>query len=393
MMAAGKLILLAALLGLAPGSDWLFSVSERGNQGESVTAVKIATLAFPFVGLLMKGGGDGSFWPHCTVTLIRPDAALTARHCVRDHHGADLLVYFPFEGLRQVEPDQVSVFCEDLRKNCRSWVDDLAMIRFAEPMTVIPAVGLANFDGIAEIDQARIIGFGVSDGKKSDNGIRRTGTVVPTNCNSCTASGESRLSTVEVNKAICFYSANITDPAFGSNRVRSLSGDSGGPMVVSNEDRYQLVGLAARLGRSCDGGNLYENRFVNVVDPAYREWMTNGTQGNSDTQSASVRHQVLLAVESARLDAQNTHDFHEIFIPAGTNWLIITMNHEVGRWDPEPGNLDLQLAPDASCSRFVGVEVCTVNNPEPGLITVGVARVHKHVAYQLAAVATFNIAE
>jgi hypothetical protein len=164
-------------------------------------------------------------------------------------------------------------------------------------------------------------------------------------------------------------------------------------MVFSSDGEYRLLGLATRIDMACGDGNFHENRFVNVLDAAYREWISNRGFERSANASAGGSHQVLLAVEGTRLDGQNTPIHHEILVPAEAHRLIVTMNHEVGGWDPEPGNLDLQLELDANCSRFVGAEVCTVNNPEPGLITVGVARVHKQVAYQLTAVATFNIAE
>ena len=70
--------------------------------------------------------------------------------------------------------------------------------------------------------------------------------------------------------------------------------------------------------------------------------------------------------------------------------LIVTMNHTVGGWNPEPSDLDILMDLETECTRYVGVEVCTVNKPVPGSHTVSVKRMHKSAAYQLAAIAIYT---
>lgn len=66
------------------------------------------------------------------------------------------------------------------------------------------------------------------------------------------------------------------------------------------------------------------------------------------------------------------------------------MNHEVGGWNPEPNDLDVLLDLKADCTRYVGVEVCTVDKPASGSHTVSVKRIHKQAAYQMTAIALYN---
>jgi hypothetical protein len=97
----------------------------------------------------------------------------------------------------------------------------------------------------------------------------------------------------------------------------------------------------------------------------------------------------LLEIELARLDHNDSQKDHKINIQPGTKKLIVTMNHAVGGWNPEPSDLDVLMDLETECTRYVGVEVCTVDKPVPGSHTVSVKRIHKSAAYQITAIALY----
>jgi hypothetical protein len=340
--------------------------------------------------MLMKGDERHSFWPHCTVTLIKPGIALTARHCVQGLHGLKLKLFFQFEGFREVDSSQILIFCNQTDANCSRHLDDLAVIKFPVPLAIVSSASMSELSKMNSRTVATIVGFGGSDTYVSDNGIKRSGNVMLSECGSCRSTGAPPKWTTGFPSTICFDSTVRTSNTESVNWVSSQPGDSGGPMLFYDQGFHQLIGLARGTGWACSDEAHSESRFVNLLDPRFQEWLSGISSDSNSISSKASRNEVLLAVESAMLDHEDPIDRYELEIGPLASKLIVTMNHSVGGWNPAPADLDLLMEVNTDCTRFVGAEVCSIKNPTSGIVSMRVQRVHRQADYQLTAVVEYK---
>jgi hypothetical protein len=351
---------------------------------------KSATLSHPFVGMLLKGDSGASYWPHCTVTLVSPDHVLTARHCVKYLHGHDLKVFFPFEGFGDISKDGILEFCEKSDNHCSNRIDDLVLIRLATPYTTLPTAQLGNLADLNSSNEKTIVGFGLDDGTLPDNGIKREGRIVLNRCNKCASADiETSIPSID-HRSLCFsFGEKRTNP-IGVSSIGNQHGDSGGPMLNTGVGSHPVVGVAREADWACSERNQKEGQYVNLTHSDYNDWLSDAFCGPSREARSKEHVNKLLEINLARLDHEDTQDNYQIDIQPGVQKLIVTMNHAVGGWDPDPNDLDVLLDMNAECTRYIGVEVCIVNKPASGSHTVSVKRIHKSAAYQLAAIAIYT---
>lgn len=351
---------------------------------------KSATLSHPFVGMLLKGDPGASYWPHCTVTLVSPDHVLTARHCVKYLHGHDLKVFFPFEGFADISKDGILEFCEESNAHCSKRIDDLVLIRLTTPYTTLPTAQLGHPADLNVTDEKTIVGFGLDEGTLPDNGIKREGRIVLNRCNKCASAGIENSVAPDDHRSLCFNFGKPKINLAGLNTIGNQHGDSGGPMLITGIGSHPVVGVAREADWICSERNQKEGQYVNLTHSDYNNWLSKAFCGPSCVAPSKEHVNKLLEINLAKLDHDDTQDDYQLDIQPGAQKLIVTMNHATGGWDPEPSNLDVFLDMSAECTRYIGVEVCTVDKPVSGSYTVSVKRVHKSAAYQLAAIAIYT---
>jgi len=176
----------------------------------------------------------------CTATLVAPDIALTAAHCLAELEGELPRVYYGdivLEG-RYVDAVEVGIhpqFC----RGCEVDVYDFGFVRLATPLEAPPVTILADQDGwdetMTEEGALTLVGYG--NDRSGEAGVRR---VVDTEIAELGESGLEYLA--------------------GTPGVGTCIGDSGGPAFVRSSNDAStnvLAGVLSRGGAPCGESSFY----------------------------------------------------------------------------------------------------------------------------------------
>jgi hypothetical protein len=369
---------------------WVKSCSEKVSDGdlsclgpdeiELIESSSPLTNATPSlassVGMLLLQKPGKKPMPLCTISLVQANAGLTALHCWNEvHGGGSLKVFFPYEGIRDVDLDTVKPFelsTQQLDADSAGMQPeiDLVIMEFSKSYTIIPPEPVVTGTAVVPGSKGIVIGYGFDVEDQFDHGISREATVYVDSCIPQDA-GALPAQTIE-GKQICF-SFDPEDPT----SIAMMGFDSGGPMFQVEPTTGSQVELpgdiigVAKGGRGVDtGGSLLGQAvYLNLADPFYQPWLT--TSIASSGTAASTDYSVLgeePAGTISPITAQVDYRFEgENEIPKLARELIVTLNHQPGR-ERFPDNLDLQLphVPQPGCTRLPTVEVCSVQCPKPG---------------------------
>lgn len=319
----------------------------------------------------------------CSGTLIGCRTVLTAAHCVCKTNGSlcqgdspdlerpsDLRVFAQHAGLFEVESIRVHPGYEF------EVGGDLALLRLMEPVEGIPPAPLLDTAGPAEGTAATLVGFGVTDGRSFDSGVKRRGGVTVA---SCTA--------VPAGSHVCWdFQEPVGMPGDDSH---ACFGDSGAPLLVQVEDGLEVAAVASGVaGEACRPpdqgwaadvfGDLDWIRAVAGTDLASTACGDLPQVGRAGTQVLSA------AGELSTSHPQGRHTFE---VPVGTALMRVALNGErLGSFDLAVGAGEDPDATGYACrSATPGspLEICEIAAPEPGTWQVLVDRVQGAGLYQV----------
>ncbi len=214
---------------------------------------------FPAVGALTWDGDT-----RCTVTLIAPDVALTAAHCVEGLSAADIAELTVYLGPGAVGPLYGDLAVADAlpHPEYNQVNADIALVFLADDAPVEPIwIWDEPMDQDAWIDTLiELVGYGVTDDDLDDAGEKRT----------------TRVELYAFDEDVFFHYLGGTNACFG---------DSGGPALWYDDDhgRWWDLGVISALfpfiheDQVCVGGGGYEIR----VD-LYRDWIAEHTDHNQE---------------------------------------------------------------------------------------------------------------
>ncbi|NND57042.1 MAG: trypsin-like serine protease [Xanthomonadales bacterium] len=335
--------------------------------------------------------------PWCSAVLTGTNTVLTAFHCISSAHAGDVLkVFFPFEGIREVDPESIKPFCFESERageelgpeGCSPWTDDLVVLGLKQPYSLLSPLKIAKPSTAVSGSVAAVSGFGYQDTKLSEYGVAHGGNVAIGDC------GPN-----DQGRALCFR-YNTADS--GDTEIGPF--DSGGPMFTVNPatGERSLIGVA--LGSEPVGGSdgsMRMARYVNLTDPYYKDWLDEEAF-SGDFASGAYSIETLVKDDVRELRPGKSAEF-TLNVGESSERLLLTLNHDPGP-SLSPNNLDLQLpgSLDASCERLASVEVCAVESPPAGSysVSVGWAEVCGadgecgdpvyDAAYQVTAIALYN---
>ena len=354
----------------------LFFFSCQVFADESNGPVRVDPALVSSAGILLNASHGGKFMPWCTVSLTRSNTVLTANHCVTSIHAGDTLkVFFPYEGIRDVNLESSQTFCFESHKTekqndseeCSLWIDDLAILRLSTPYSLLRPLKLGSSSVTNIGSRASIAGFGSQDLNQYRYGTKHEGEIVISDCGH--GSDPANSSSADNARALCFqFDRSDSDGA-------SIGPfDSGGPMLSVHMESGEktLIGVARSSDVITDStGNIRMAKYVNLTDPFYRTWLA-GEVFSDDFIPPDFLIDKLTTDKVQNLKPKDQADY-SYHIGQSASRLILTLNHEPGP-SMFPNNLDLKLpgSLQANCDRYDSVEVCSVENPAAGTYRVSV---------------------
>lgn len=267
---------------------------------------------YPFVGALLRNGG-----PMCTASLIRPQWALTAAHCVTDGEGrlstpatsyevalgadnafgsatetiaAERIVVHP--DFDRAKPSYAPANLEDGRLVPAGTPDgfldyDVALIRLVQPSTITPVALATSADELDVAgEEATLVGYGRPCGKQSSD-CSYDGTLREGPSTVLAASEAERI----LNHGACFPAGCAVEWGYVdaymvavNGGASSCKGDSGGPALARAADgTWRQIGVTSwGVGRDtrflwwgslnvCDGSK--PSVYARVASGPLRSWI------------------------------------------------------------------------------------------------------------------------
>ena len=243
-------------------------ITSRIINGEPVTA------AYPWIGPLHQAGSDPSAaigGIFCSATLIRPQYAITAAHCVYPYRNtvpSPIAVTFGRTNLSSVETGTTVGIAEILihpNYNDYTLVYDVAVLRLVEPVPYSPAAVIypgASTSGITA--PGSILGWGITSNESTTPADRLQQAAVTLQSNEvCTDPAQGGWGNL-YNPDGSINPNGYFDPTsmicagkrrtsyFDNNGIDACIGDSGGPLSAALSDgSVRIIGITSFGAQYC----------------------------------------------------------------------------------------------------------------------------------------------
>lgn len=337
----------------------------------------VALSGFPSVGLLLNGPSPSV----CTGTLIGCSTFLTAAHCVvGDLDPTSYATYFQHSGLYAVE----SITVHPGYTNAPGSPHDLAVLRLTGPVVGIQPSQINTIGRPPFGETVTLTGFGRVGDPSFSYGIKRAGLAKTAAC--VLGSPSTHL---------CWnFEPPIGPPGSEST---TCNGDSGGPVFADPGTGLVVVGAtSAGTNQSC----LPPNQVIAADTYIDRAWIAGAAGGDlgqttcSSLPNAGTTTAPYIFGDGSLTAGRPSEDL-AFQVPAGAQYLLVTLNHELLLPPSSQNDFDLLLNPgspaqpgSALCSseNFSPFpEFCLVENPAAGTWYIRAQRFAGAGIYQVTA--------
>ena len=338
-----------------------------GFKEQIIGGIEATPNEYPFMVSLKYEGTH-----QCGASILDANHVLTAAHCTENKSPSIMTVRFGMHkqnDLTGVQTIQVSEKKEHPDYNPRTYVNDVAILKLAEPIKaeLMKPVTLATDPLMASAGQpgqyATVAGWGNTNAANPNypNELRKVEVPVISN-EQCRSAGGGYNNIIDSN--IC--------AGFPQGEKDSCAGDSGGPLFVSYSGDIHQIGIVS-WGEGCAvagkaGVYARVTSFLNWIkdNSQYAAGGDNGSGGGS----GNVDNSGSKTISANRDDWART----EITVPANASQLVVNISGGSGDADlylsqGEEPTLDFyQCAPFLTGSN----ETCTIDNPDSGTWYIGV---------------------
>ncbi len=334
-----------------------FNQAASGDDTRTFTTVPIArgvpVLEHFSVGLLItKETTFSSSIPLCTGTLIAPNLVLTAEHCFNDRQADNVVFFTHAGGLSNITG--IFRYC-DGRPDCKDLDHDIAIIELTQGLPMQENLELAESrPSIGTI--VELVGFGETESRRRDSGIKRSGTAKVILCESI------------AQQAIC--TQNAPDADSESVPTAPCHNDSGGPLLVSNGGHnhgWSLAGVT-RSRSACETDGV--GYFTDVTLQSHRTWIN---ELLSDRANGAIAHPSLVDLDHYSFSDEDPNEvsIRSIGSPQPDQRLQLNVSYEVYSLDKhtQENRVKIEFPDDlkASCrDNLAAVVSCTLpSSTEP----------------------------
>jgi hypothetical protein len=222
----------------------------RGPEARVVNG--LPTTWYPAVGALLHRDSD-AFGNWCTATLIGCNTVLTAAHCVaEDAEVSNYRMFLQHGGIVKIK--SIDWQKKDYREPTVDGEQaDIAVLTLEEPISGIAPEPINLDREHAPNVPGTIVGFGRTGGKATDYGLKRFGPVKAAEC------GEG----FTKNEMVCWD--------YGGGGSNTCNGDSGGPLLVSQNRAQEVISGVTSGGRNASC--LSSDHSFDTSVFRYREWI------------------------------------------------------------------------------------------------------------------------
>lgn len=328
--------LLGFLLVFAAGDGWLVAepmgaIASPSADLEPVPRIVngIQTSRFPSTGALLSGDDPQAAVGLCSGVMIGCDTFLTAAHCVCDPNfftGTDcqeggfaaplpsvFLVFLQHAGFFRIA--RIAV-----HPDFDFPVADVAVLKLEQSVSGVAPTPLTGANTPARGTTGIISGFGVTDRRANDYGIKRVGEVSLAAC--------PQLPELDLSASVCWTFADpLGPPGTDSN---TCSGDSGGPLFVRNND-FGTFTVAGVTSGGIQDNCMPRDRSYDANLFLYRDWII--AQSGADIhhtacgrlpQVGDTGTRIFTASGELTTDVRQAR--HRFTVPPNTARLRIAMN-------------------------------------------------------------------
>ncbi|CAH1788503.1 unnamed protein product [Owenia fusiformis] len=212
---------------------------------------------------------------HCTGTLIHPQYAITAGHCIAKSNADGIHQFRVVLGSHdQNNPDGLEVISEleqafvheDYSTSIPGSPNDIALLKLDEPVELSNRIGIACLPGYKDqvfspTDNCWIAGWGETLGTSQQNVLTEAKLNITTNeeCDYKWETGSGRVNLIKP-EHICI----------GNGFPGACNGDSGGPLVCEKEGKWIVAGATSFGAAGCQSWNA-PNVYTRVS--YYIDWI------------------------------------------------------------------------------------------------------------------------
>ena len=281
------------------------SSQQESRSTRIVGGIEAQPRAWPFMGVLLPSYSNDPYRDfHCGVSLISSSWAMTAAHCVTDEDGSfdpdqNLDVIIGIHNITKRQGERIHVSEIILNDDYDPFLTDgdIALLRLERPSKAIPValIGQSRNAPLITSGDSTVIGWGATqkNGYGYTEYLLQVSLPVVSNLECQKAENKNGYGSTITNNMIC--------AGFIEGGKDSCSGDSGGPLMIFENNQWTQVGIVS-WGTGCAEPGLYG---VYTRVSRYRDWIDQYADTATDTDQDTTTTTYMVLTDNSTYTVQS----------------------------------------------------------------------------------------